>query len=602
MPIAWGYISNKPLKNASHIQKQLTSTFPHTGEHIYSNGNFQGGFLVQKDEPYILNQRYVFENDQEIVFAFCRLDNTSEIAKIANLSSEKDVHETFLMYKAYQDKGEKIFSSFLGSWIFASYHKITGKLLLARDHVGMYTWYYAMLNDGIVFSTQLSTLLQFSDVSKALNDLQLAGLSLGFPGKADETSYLHIKKVPPAYIINIHQNNISSQKYWTVEGIKLLHYQNKQDYYEHFNELFQQSIQSKLIGKNIASTLSSGLDSTFVTAVAASELSKQGKVLHAITAVPLYKEVQPKKSSRYTDEEPLASLLASKYPNIIHHIDNAAQTNPVDGILKSLSIHNYPLRNAINQYWLISVFEKLKTLNVDTLLIGQMGNLTISWPFMNPPQSLKTKTNNWLHSMLPMDLLRTPSYFRNNVLSSFFIREHHFLNYLWKNNYKPYYYSPWLEHIRNYYFQFSQLTGYTSWQEKADYYGMNIFDPTADVRIIQYCFSLPDELYMNENGSRLLVREVAKNFVPQEVINNNKRGLQAADVQIRLQKSMENYTPLIHQSLDYVSKTNMFAMSELKKQFNQITDSSHVFLRLLSIILFVNFVTSNKMNTYNLKN
>jgi hypothetical protein len=65
---------------------------------------------------------------------------------------------------------------------------------------------------------------------------------------------------------------------------------------------------------------------------------------------------------------------------------------------------------------------------------------------------------------------------------------------------------------------------------------------------------------------------------------------------------MENYTPLIHQSLDYVGKTNMFAMSELKKQFNQITDSSHVFLRLLSIILFVNFVTSNKMNTYNLKN
>ncbi len=595
MPAAWGYISNKPLDCEGQIHETLKTTFPFKHDFIFSKENFHIGFLLKEKESVTVNRQYIFENEDEIVFCMGHVDNINEIAHIINMPSIKPLHETFIMYQAYLAKKEKIFSSFLGAWLFVSYQKHSGELILARDHTGIYTWYYTVLMNKIIFSTHIAPIFSCNEVSKEMNLLQLAGISVGFPGKADETSFLQIKKVPPAQILHILNKHVISRKYWSTDAIKPRYYKNRQDYFDHFIELYRQCICEKFIGNNLASTLSSGLDSTFVTAIAADELSKRGKTLHAITSIPLY-DTQPKKSTRYSDEAPLASLVAAAYPNIIHHFDNAEQTNPIDGLLKSLTIHHYPLRNATNQYWLNSLFENLKQLNIDTLLIGQMGNITISWPFFDSPVSLKNKTTRLLRSIFPIDLWKKPSYIKNSFLSEDFIRENHFMKYLWDSQYKPYYYSPSLKRIRHYYFDFFQLTGYTSWQEKADYYGMNVFDPTADVRIIEYCFSLPDELYKNKNGHRLLVREVAKNFLPEKVINNNSRGLQASDIQLRLQNGINNYLPLIKQTLDSVSNTKIFDMPNLEKNYLLFKNSPYVLLRIFFIFLFINFVTSKKRN------
>lgn len=55
-------------------------------------------------------------------------------------------------------------------------------------------------------------------------------------------------------------------------------------------------------------------------------------------------------------------------------------------------------------------------------------------------------------------------------------------------------------------------------------------DPTNDVRVINYCMSLPLEQFINNGMDRALIRNATKGYLPDKVrLNQTKYGIQAAD-------------------------------------------------------------------------
>ena len=55
-------------------------------------------------------------------------------------------------------------------------------------------------------------------------------------------------------------------------------------------------------------------------------------------------------------------------------------------------------------------------------------------------------------------------------------------------------------------------------------------DPTNDLRIIQFCLSVPEEQYVQNGLDRSLIRRATKNFLPDKVrLNQRVRGVQGAD-------------------------------------------------------------------------
>jgi asparagine synthase (glutamine-hydrolysing) len=64
--------------------------------------------------------------------------------------------------------------------------------------------------------------------------------------------------------------------------------------------------------------------------------------------------------------------------------------------------------------------------------------------------------------------------------------------------------------------------------------GLEVRDPTTDVRLLEYCFGIPDEIHTNNGGERVLVRQAMEGLLPAEVQWNTVRGRQAADVALRL--------------------------------------------------------------------
>jgi asparagine synthase (glutamine-hydrolysing) len=69
--------------------------------------------------------------------------------------------------------------------------------------------------------------------------------------------------------------------------------------------------------------------------------------------------------------------------------------------------------------------------------------------------------------------------------------------------------------------------------------GLEIRDPTADARVLSFCCSVPDTVFMDPQTGldRWLIREAMKRRLPDSVRLNRRRGRQAADLVPRLRQS-----------------------------------------------------------------
>ena len=61
-------------------------------------------------------------------------------------------------------------------------------------------------------------------------------------------------------------------------------------------------------------------------------------------------------------------------------------------------------------------------------------------------------------------------------------------------------------------------------------YNMWKRDPTNDLRVVRFCFTVPDEQYVMNGTDRALIRRSTKNILPDEIrLNQKVKGIQAAD-------------------------------------------------------------------------
>ena len=60
-------------------------------------------------------------------------------------------------------------------------------------------------------------------------------------------------------------------------------------------------------------------------------------------------------------------------------------------------------------------------------------------------------------------------------------------------------------------------------------WGIDYRDPTADVRLLEFCLSVPTEEFLKDGVQRALVRRAFSDRLPNIVLEETRRGLQAAD-------------------------------------------------------------------------
>jgi len=176
---------------------------------------------------------------------------------------------------AYEAFGNTFAEKLDGMFAFALWDAARRSLLLVRDRTGKKPLYYAHLDSGIAFASEMKALFLVPGVDLTVRPQAIYDyLSFGVvPGP--KTTYRGIHRVPPGTIMSFSpQAEEKASRYWAP------HYQPKHDIgeaeaIEEIDRRLRRAVQIRLRSDvQVGSFLSGGIDSGLVTAIAALESSK----------------------------------------------------------------------------------------------------------------------------------------------------------------------------------------------------------------------------------------------------------------------------------------------------------------------------------------
>ena len=188
--------------------------------------------------------------------------------------------DTEVILFSYLEWGEKCLEKFNGMFALAIYDENSHKLLLARDRAGEKPLFYTINNGKIHFSSELKAILADNELNPKLNGNSLDSyLTQGYiPG--DNCILSGFCKLLPGHCLsfNVETGDVNRWRYWDFPDLCDKEYSNESDVSDLVKELdslLRDSISKQLISDvPVGVLLSGGLDSSLITAIAASGSSK----------------------------------------------------------------------------------------------------------------------------------------------------------------------------------------------------------------------------------------------------------------------------------------------------------------------------------------
>ncbi len=185
------------------------------------------------------------------------------ISKSHKLYTQSD---TEVILHLYEQEGEGFVKKLNGMFAFALWDKKNEKLILARDRFGIKPLFYSLLNNSLVFSSELTPLLSLQEIEKGIDFDALSDYFSYNYIPEPKSIFRKIKKLLPGSMLIYKNNDIKIEKYWdlefNIERGKLF-----QEYMEELDSLLQNSVKMMLRSDvPVGVFLSSGLDSSSIIA------------------------------------------------------------------------------------------------------------------------------------------------------------------------------------------------------------------------------------------------------------------------------------------------------------------------------------------------
>jgi len=238
-----------------------------------------------------------------------------------SFSTHSDTETLLYLLIKYQEKALGMLD---GMFAFALLNKKTKKIFFARDRSGKKPLYYFQQGEKFVFSSELnalSSVIELDANEAYINEY----LRLGFFYQ-DHTPYQNVKEFPSASygVYDVKSSTFDIQSYWRIEdAYETSSTLSFEESLTKVDELLQISVKRRLESSDleVGAFLSGGIDSGLITAIAAKERSNLKTFTVSFTG-------------EY-DEAPLAKEVALKYATDHHelHIDFSNLPQDIETIL-----------------------------------------------------------------------------------------------------------------------------------------------------------------------------------------------------------------------------------------------------------------------------
>ena len=220
-------------------------------------------------QPMVLDwqrERYVLVYNGELY-------NTGELRReLVRCGHHFEGHsDTEVVLHSYAQWGEDCVDRFNGIFAFAVWEVRKKRLFLARDRIGVKPLFYKEHREGLLFASEMKTILAYPGVKAQLDEEGAAEILLLGPGRTPGCGILHgIKEVEPGWRGYWQEGRLSLYQYWYLRDRE--HPETFEDTAARVRFLVEDAVRRQMVSDvPIGTFLSGGLDSSLITAICARE-------------------------------------------------------------------------------------------------------------------------------------------------------------------------------------------------------------------------------------------------------------------------------------------------------------------------------------------
>ncbi len=176
--------------------------------------------------------------------------------------------DTEVLIHGYEEYGEKLLEKLRGMFSFVIWDKNNKELFGARDFFGIKPMYYACMGKTFMFGSEIKSFLAHPAFVKELNTTALENYLTFQYSPTEETFFKNVYKLMPAHYFKLKDGHMTIKRYWDVhfsaDGEPSL-----DQWVNKISDVFHDSVAAhKIADVEVGSFLSSGVDSSYVAAIA----------------------------------------------------------------------------------------------------------------------------------------------------------------------------------------------------------------------------------------------------------------------------------------------------------------------------------------------
>ena len=303
------------------------------------------------------------------ITADVRLDNRAELCAL--LHEPAHASDSHLVLRAYLRWGEACVEHLLGDFAFAIWDANRRSLFCARDHIGVKPFYYHY-RPGRLFAcaSEIKALLALGDVPRTLNVTRVADYLTPVLEDPAITFYDAIVRLPAAHRLVITRERARLERYWQLDPEREVRPASDAACADEFRAIFTAAVRDRLHSdRPVASLLSGGLDSSSIACVAR-DLLRAGGAGPLPTFSALFENVPSMDERRFID----AVLTSGGFDPAFVHADRLSPLTGIDAMLRAEDEPFY----APNLYMHWALYALAASRSIGAILDGFDGDTTVS--------------------------------------------------------------------------------------------------------------------------------------------------------------------------------------------------------------------------------
>ena len=450
--------------------------------------------------------------------------NTKELKEelVRNGFNIKSHSDTEILLKSYIHYGKDVVKHLNGIFAFAILDTKNNEIFLARDHFGVKPLFYTLVDNTLIFASEIKALFEYPGVKKIVDSqgiLELFGIGPAHtPGL---TVFKGIYEIKPAHFAVFNNSGLHIKRYWKLQSKE--HEDSFGQTCEHLKFLLNDAITRQLVSDvPLCTFLSGGLDSSIITKFASDYHKANGMPpldTYSIDYVDNDKnfvksDFQPNSDSFYVDF--ISQRLGTNHHKIVIDTPELA-----DSLEDAMIARDTPGMADIDSSLLL--FCKYVKKDMTVSLTGECADEIFGgYPWFFREDALKSNTFPWSISTSERQKLLNPYIGEKIKLKDYIdyrydesLKEVEILDTDSKETAEK----RKISHLTLNWFMQTLLDRS---DRMAMYNGFELRVPFCDYRLAQYVWNIPWEWKALKGREKGLLRYICKDFLPSEIVDRKK--------------------------------------------------------------------------------